>query len=128
MVVSRFVDHIPYWRQEQNNARSGVHTPRSTLAACSGHTGAPLLPLYDAHRAFVPGKANASVVAGQAIQRQATWTLGQRAASAITAMHTASAIFAVYAMLGRLAVHLKMQRPDAYADRPTAHTHRAGLG
>jgi transposase len=32
-LVSRFVDHIPYYRQEQINARSGVHTPRSTLAA-----------------------------------------------------------------------------------------------
>ena len=52
-VVSRFVDHIPYYRQEQINARSGVHTPRSTLAAWSGHTGAQLLPLYEAHRAFV---------------------------------------------------------------------------
>ena len=31
--VSRFVDHIPYYRQEQVNARAGVHTPRSTLAA-----------------------------------------------------------------------------------------------
>ncbi len=51
-VVSRFVDHIPYYRQEQINARSGVHTPRSTLAAWSGHTGAQLLPLYEAHRAF----------------------------------------------------------------------------
>jgi transposase len=52
-VVSRFVDHLPYYRQEQINARSGVHTPRSTLAAWSGHTGAQLMPLYDAHRAFV---------------------------------------------------------------------------
>jgi transposase len=52
-VISRFVDHIPYYRQEQINARSGVHTPRSTLAAWSGHTGAQLMPLYDAHRAFV---------------------------------------------------------------------------
>lgn len=32
-LVSRFVDHLPYYRQEQINARSGVHTPRSTLAA-----------------------------------------------------------------------------------------------
>ena len=54
-VVSRFVDHIPYYRQEQINARAGVHTPRSTLAAWSGHTGAQLLPLDDAHRAFVLG-------------------------------------------------------------------------
>jgi transposase len=54
-VISRFVDHIPYYRQEQINARAGVHTPRSTLAAWSGHTGAQLMPLYDAHRAFVLG-------------------------------------------------------------------------
>ena len=47
-VVSRFVDHIAYHRQEQINARAGVHTPRSTLAAWSGHTGAQLLPLYEA--------------------------------------------------------------------------------
>ena len=51
--VSRFVDHLPYYRQEQINARSGVHTPRSTLAAWGGQTGAQLLPLYEAHRDFV---------------------------------------------------------------------------
>jgi transposase len=51
--VSRFVDHIPYYRQEQINARSGVHTPRSTLASWSGQAGAALMPLYDAHRKFV---------------------------------------------------------------------------
>lgn len=54
-VISRFVDHIPYYRQEQINARVGVHTPRSTLAAWGGHTGAQLMPLYEAHRAFVLG-------------------------------------------------------------------------
>ena len=53
--VSRFVDHIPYYRQAQINARSGVHTPRSTLAGWGGQTGAQLMPLYDAHRAFVLG-------------------------------------------------------------------------
>lgn len=53
--ISRFVDHIPYYRQEQINARSGVRTPRSTLAAWGGQTGAQLMPLYDAHRAFVLG-------------------------------------------------------------------------
>jgi transposase len=52
-VISRFVDHLPYYRQEQINARAGVHTPRSTLAAWAGQTGAQLLPLYEAHRAFV---------------------------------------------------------------------------
>ncbi len=54
-LVSRFVDHIPYYRQEQINARSGIHTPRSTLAAWSGQSGAGLIPLYDAHRKFVLG-------------------------------------------------------------------------
>ena len=52
-LVSRFVDHIPYYRQETINARSGVHTPRSTLAAWSGAGGAALEPLFDAHREFV---------------------------------------------------------------------------
>ncbi len=46
---------IPYYRQEQINARSGIHTPRSTLAAWSGQGGAGLIPLYDAHRSFVLG-------------------------------------------------------------------------
>ena len=54
-VISRFVDHIPYYRQEQINARAGVHTPRSTLAAWSGQTGVQLTPLFDAHRDFVLG-------------------------------------------------------------------------
>jgi hypothetical protein len=54
-MVSHFVDHLPYYRLEQINARSGVHTPRSTLAAWSGQGGSALLPLYEAHRAFVLG-------------------------------------------------------------------------
>ena len=52
-LVARFVDHLPYYRQEQINARSGVHTPRSTLAAWAGAAGASLMPLYEAHREFV---------------------------------------------------------------------------
>jgi transposase len=52
-LISRFVDHLPYYRQEVINARSGVHTPRSTLAAWSGRGGAALEPLYDAHKRFV---------------------------------------------------------------------------
>lgn len=54
-MVSRFVDHIPYYRQEQINARSGVHTPRSTLAGWGGQSGAQLMPLHEAHRTFVLG-------------------------------------------------------------------------
>lgn len=52
-LVARFVDHLPYYRQEQINARSGVHTARSTLAAWAGAAGASLVPLYEAHREFV---------------------------------------------------------------------------
>ncbi len=55
VAVSRFVDHIPYYRQEQINARTGVHTPRSTLAGWGGQTGAQLMPQYGAHREFVLG-------------------------------------------------------------------------
>jgi transposase len=58
-LVARFVDHLPYFRQEQINARSGVHTPRSTLASWAGAGGASLMPLYEAHGAFV---LSASVV------------------------------------------------------------------
>ena len=52
-MVSRFVDHIPYYRQAKINARSGVHTPRSTLAAWSGTGGAALKPIFEVHRDFV---------------------------------------------------------------------------
>lgn len=53
MLVSRFVDHIPYYRQESINARSGVHTPRSTLSAWAGRAGVALTPLFEALRQFV---------------------------------------------------------------------------
>ena len=56
-LISRFVDHLPYYRQEAINARSGVHTPRSTLAAQSGRAGAAMEPLYEAHKRFVLGCA-----------------------------------------------------------------------
>jgi len=52
-LISRFADHLPYYRQETINTRSGVHTPRSTLAAWAGQAGAALEPLYDVHKRFV---------------------------------------------------------------------------
>ncbi len=52
-LISRFVDHMPYYRQEIINARAGVHTPRSTLARWAGEAGAALLPLYEVHKRFV---------------------------------------------------------------------------
>ena len=52
-LISRFVDHLPYYRLEAINARSGVHTPRSTLASQSGRAGGAMVPLYEAHKGFV---------------------------------------------------------------------------
>lgn len=52
-LISRFVDHLPYYRQEAINARSGVLTPRSTLAQWSGRAGAALEPLHDVLKDFV---------------------------------------------------------------------------
>lgn len=54
-LISRFVDHLPYYRQEPINARSGVHTPRSTLATWGGAGGAKLEPLLEAQRRFILG-------------------------------------------------------------------------
>ena len=54
-LISRFVDHLPYYRQETINARSGVHTPRSTLARSAGNAGAAMYPLFVAHKRFVLG-------------------------------------------------------------------------
>ncbi len=52
-LISRFVDHLPYYRQESINAWSGVHTPRSTLASISGQAGAAIEPLFEVHKRFV---------------------------------------------------------------------------
>ncbi len=52
-LVSHFVDHLPYYRLEAINARSKVHTPRSTLASWSGRGGAALIPLFDRLKRFV---------------------------------------------------------------------------
>ena len=53
ILISRFVDHLPYYRQAPINARSGVHTPRSTLASWGVAGGASLEPLFDLLRRFV---------------------------------------------------------------------------
>ncbi len=52
-LISRFVDHLPYYRIEDINARAGVHTPRSTLSSWGGAGGASLEPLYEAHKGFI---------------------------------------------------------------------------
>ena len=52
-LISRFVDHLPYYRQTPINARSGVHTPRSTLATWGGAGGASLEPPFERQRCFI---------------------------------------------------------------------------
>jgi len=54
-LISRFVDHLPYYRIEDVHARAGVHTPRSTLSSWGGAGGAALEPLGDALQRFVLG-------------------------------------------------------------------------
>ncbi len=47
VVVSKFADHLPLYRQSQIMARSGVHIERSTLAGWVGAAAAELQPLHD---------------------------------------------------------------------------------
>lgn len=50
MLVSKYLDHAPLYRQESIFARSGVTLPRSTLAEWVGVCGVRLQPLVDALR------------------------------------------------------------------------------
>jgi transposase len=47
VVVSKFADHLPLYRQSQILVRSGVHIERSTLAGWVGAAAAELQPLHD---------------------------------------------------------------------------------
>jgi len=47
IVVSKFADHLPLYRQSQILARSGVRIERSTLAHWVGAAAAELAPLHD---------------------------------------------------------------------------------
>ena len=48
MLVNKFADHLPLYRQEAIFGRSGVSIPRSTLAQWVGSCGVELQPLVDA--------------------------------------------------------------------------------
>ncbi|SEK16213.1 Transposase IS66 family protein [Variovorax sp. OK212] len=53
-MISRFVDRVPYYRQEAIHARSGVHAPRSTLAELvRWRWRVALEPLFVAQKRFV---------------------------------------------------------------------------
>lgn len=51
VLVAKYADHQPLYRQEGIYARAGVALPRSTLAAWVGACGAQLQPLVDALKA-----------------------------------------------------------------------------
>src|SRR5690606_26249571 len=50
VVIAKYVDHLPLYRQEAMYARSGVELSRSTLAEWVGAVGAALQPLTEALR------------------------------------------------------------------------------
>jgi len=53
VLVAKFADHLPLYRQEQIFARAGVKIPRSTLAEWVGVCGVRQQPLADALRAAI---------------------------------------------------------------------------
>jgi len=48
VVVSKYADHLPLYRQAQIYGRQGIELDRSTLAARVGRAAFELMPVYDA--------------------------------------------------------------------------------
>ncbi len=55
VMIAKFADHLPLYRQESIFGRAGLAIPRSTLAQWVGMTGVQLQPLVDALRDVVIG-------------------------------------------------------------------------
>ncbi len=53
VMVAKFADHLPLYRQKKIFSRAGLAIPRSTLAQWVGQTGVQLQPLVDALRETV---------------------------------------------------------------------------
>jgi len=53
VLVAKYSDHLPLYRQETIFGRSGYAIPRSTLAQCVGVCGVQLQPLVDALKIFM---------------------------------------------------------------------------
>src|SRR5882757_345588 len=53
VLVSKYCDHLPLYRQSEIYAREGVELDRSTMAEWVGHTTALMQPLVDAIKAHV---------------------------------------------------------------------------
>ena len=47
VLIAKYADHLPLYRQQQIYARAGVELPRSTLAAWVGRCGVELRPLVE---------------------------------------------------------------------------------
>ena len=56
VMIAKFADHLPLYRQESIFGRAGLAIPRSTLAQWVGVTGVQLQPLVDALRDVVLGQ------------------------------------------------------------------------
>jgi len=56
VMIAKFADHLPLYRQESIFGRAGFAIPRSTLAQWVGMTGVQLQPLVDALRDVVIGQ------------------------------------------------------------------------
>ena len=57
ILVSRYADHLPLYRQAQIMARQGVELERSTLASWVGYAAAEVAPVVSRLRAIVLGSA-----------------------------------------------------------------------
>lgn len=56
VMIAKFADHLPLYRQESIFGRAGLAIPRSTLAQWVGVTGVQLQPLVDALRDVILGQ------------------------------------------------------------------------
>ena len=57
VLVSKYADHLPLYRQQQIYARAGVDLPRSTLADWVGRCGVELTPLVECLRNVIKQQA-----------------------------------------------------------------------
>ncbi|MBN0009509.1 transposase, partial [Pseudomonas aeruginosa] len=55
VMIAKFADHLPLYRQESIFGRADLAIARSTLAQCVGNCGVQLQPLVDALREAVLG-------------------------------------------------------------------------
>jgi transposase len=53
IVIDKYVDHLPLYRQMERMKREGVNFPYSTLTDCVSGTCALIRPLYEAHKKII---------------------------------------------------------------------------